>query len=132
MEIQHLKLSDMYEALAKSCNDFEGQKEGSCFSDNSNLGCPFGTSEEEESVRCKDIRPEHWREVFEGKEDQKPEPLPEFQFGDKVTVQLGSPTEGIFNMYVDDHGIIRASVLFEGSECCEEVSVADLKAGWDG
>ena len=42
MEIQHLKLSDMCEALAKVCNDFEGQKEGSCFADNSNLGCPFG------------------------------------------------------------------------------------------
>ena len=130
MEITHLKLDDMYIALANGCFAFDGQQEGQCIADALDLGCPFGASEEEESVRCKDIKPEHWREVFEGKEDQKPEPLPEFQFGDRVTVQLGSPTEGIFNMYVDDHGIIRASVLFEGSECCEEVAVADLKAGW--
>ena len=131
MEIQHLKLSDMYEALAKSCNDFEGQKEGSCFADNSNLGCPFG-AEDGETVKCGGILPRHWRLVFECGQEQEPEPLPPFQFGDKVTVMFSSPTEAIFNMFVDYHGIIRASVLFEGSECCEEVAVADLKAGWDG
>ena len=132
MEIQRLDKNILFGAFAKACSDFgdEGGNVGSgeCFADDIGIGCPFDN--EDEDLLCSIIRPNHWREVFEKKEDQKPEPLPEFQFGDKVTVRLGSPTEGIFNMYVDDHGIIRASVLFEGSECCEEVAVNDLKAGW--
>ena len=131
MEITHLKLSDMYEALARDCNIFEGQKEGSCFAESSNLGCPFG-AEDGETVKCGGILPRHWRLVFECGQEQEPEPLPPFQFGDKVTAMLPSPCEAIFNAYVEYHGFIRASVLFEGSECCEEVAVCDLKAGWDG
>ena len=125
MEITHLKLSDMYEALAKSCNDFEGQEEGSCFADNSNLGCPFGASRDEKTVNCEDIKPAHWREVFEGKD----EPEQQFSFGDKVTWTGGPLREGIFSAYCDQRW---AYVLFEGENCCEVVAVSSLRAGWNG
>lgn len=126
MEIQHLKLSDMYEALAKSCNDFEGQKEGSCFADNSNLGCPFG-AEDGETVKCGGILPRHWRLVFECGQEQELETR--FQFGDKVTWTGGHPREGIFSAYCDQRW---AYVLFEGENCCEVVAVSSLRAGWNG
>ena len=126
MEITHLSLSDMYEALARDCNRFEGQKEGSCFAENSNLGCPFG-AEDGETVKCGGILPRHWRLVFECGQEQEPEPQPEFQFGDKVTVALNSPCEAVFSTYLGDG---MAYVLFEGETCCEEVAVSDLKAGW--
>ena len=127
MRVTHLDRDGLYEAMAKECRADHGDSE--CWHQEIGIGCPFDWDEGEYTL-CAGIQSEHWREVFEGEDEQEPEPLPEFQFGDKVTVQLGSPTEGIFNMYVDDHGIIRASVLFEGSECCEEVAVNDLKAGW--
>ena len=126
MEIQHLKLSDMYEALAKSCNDFEGQKEGSCFADNSNLGCPFG-AEDGETVKCGGILPRYWRIVFECGQEQESEPR--FQFGDKVTWTGGHPREGIFSAYCDQRW---AYVLFEGENCCEVVAFSGLRAGWNG
>ena len=124
MEITHLSLSDMYEALAVDCNSFEEQKDGYCFADARNLGCPFGASRNEKTVNCKDIKPAHWREVFEGKD----EPEPQFQFGDKVTWTGGHPREGIFSAYCDQRW---AYVLFEGENCCEVVAVCNLKAGWD-
>ena len=126
MEITHLKLSDMYEALAKSCNDFDGQKEGSCFADTSNLGCPFG-AEDGETVKCGDILPRHWRTVFECGQEQESEPR--FQFGDKVTWTGGHPREGIFSAHCDQRW---AYVLFEGENCCEVVAVSSLRAGWNG
>ena len=127
MEITHLKLSDMYEALARDCNNFEGQKEGSCFAESSrSLGCPFG-AEDGEIVKCGGILPRHWRLVFECGQEQEPEPR--FQFGDKVTWTGGHPREGIFSAYCDQRW---AHVLFEGENCCEVVAVCNLKAGWDG
>ena len=129
MRVTHLDRDGLYEAMAKECRvDHEGSE---CWHQEIGIGCPFDWDEDEYTL-CAGIQSEHWREVFEGKEDQKPEPLPEFQFGDKVTAMLPSPCEAIFNAYVKYHGFIRAAVLFEGSECCEEVAVADLKAGWDG
>ena len=127
MEITHLSLSDMYEALARSCNDFEGQKEGSCFADNSNLGCPFG-AEDGETVECGGILPRHWRLVFECGQEQEPETR--FQFGDKVTVQTANnPCEGIFSTCTSND---MAYVLFEGELCCEKVWAKTIKAGWNG
>ena len=128
MEITHMKLDDMYTSLANSCLAFEGQQEGACFADASNFGCPFGASEEDETVRCGDIRPEHWREVFEGKDDE-PKPEMQFSFGDKVTVKIDPPCEAIFSVYT---GGGKAFVLFEGACSCEEVQISDLKAGWNG
>ena len=128
MEITHMKLDDMFSCLANSCQAFEGQQEGACFADASNFGCPFGASEEGETIRCGDIRPEHWREVFEGK-NEEPKPEVQFSFGDKVTVMIDPPCEAIFNAYLSE-GV--ASVLFEADTNCEEVSVSDLKAGWNG
>lgn len=127
MEITHLELSDMYEALAKVCNDFEGQKEGSCFADNSNLGCPFGASRYEETVNCKDIKPAHWREVFEGKDEQEPQ----FQFGDKVTHCVDFPVNAVFSAYKDSLYSGEAYVLFEGEPECQVVPLRNLKAGWE-
>ena len=129
MRVTHLDRDGLYEAMAKECR--ADHEDSECWHREIGTGCPFDWDEGEYTL-CAGIQSEHWREVFEGEDEQEPEPLPEFQFGDKVTVQLGSPTEGIFNAYVEYHGFIRASVLFEGSECCEEVAVADLKAGWDG
>lgn len=130
MEITHMKLDDMFSCLANSCQAFEDQQEGACFADVSNFGCPFGASEEDETVRCGDIRPEHWRKVFEGKDaEPEPEPKMQFQFGDKVTVMLNSPCEAVFSAYSGD---IMAWVLFEGEFSCEEVQISDLKAGWNG
>ena len=127
MEITHLKLNDMYEALAKSCNEFEGQKEGSCFADNSNLGCPFGASRDEKTVNCKDIKPAHWREVFEGKDEQEPQ----FQFGDKVTHYVDFPVNAVFSAYKDSLYSGEAYVLFEGEPECQAVPLRNLKAGWE-
>jgi hypothetical protein len=131
MEITHMNLDDMYTSLANSCLAFEGQQEGACFADASNFGCPFGASEEDETVRCGDIRPEHWREVFEGK-DEEPEPEMQFRFGDKVTAMIDPPCEAVFSTYTSHGGAIMAWVLFEGEHSCEEVLVSDLKAGWNG
>ena len=128
MEITHMKLDDMYVSLANSCFAFEGQQEGACFADASNFGCPFGASEEDETVRCGDIRPEHWREVFEGK-DEEPEPEMPFRFGDKVTVMMDPPCEAVFSTYTGN-GL--CYVLFEDEFSCREVLVSDLKAGWNG
>ena len=129
MKITHLKLDDMYTALSNTCFCFDGGRQGDrCTAVTLNLGCPFGTSVEGETVQCKNIRPEHWRLVFEGKDEQEPEPEMPFQFGDKVTVTLNSPCEAVFSAYLGDG---MAYVLFEGETCCEEVAVCDLKAGWD-
>ena len=125
MEITHLSLSDMYEALAVDCNSFEEQKDGYCFADARNLGCPFGVSRFEKTVHCKDIKPAHWREVFEGKDEQEQQ----FSFGDKVTWAGRPPREAVFSAYCDQ---IWAYVLFEGDNQCSDVKVEDLKAGWDG
>ena len=125
MEITHLKLSDMYEALAVDCNSFEEQKDGYCFADARNLGCPFGASRHEKTVNCRDIKPAHWHEVFEGKDEQDQQ----FSFGDKVTWAGRHPREGVFSAYCDQ---IWAYVLFEGDNQCSDVKVEDLKAGWDG
>ena len=123
MEIQHLKLSDMYEALAKSCNDFEGQKEGSCFADNSNLGCPFG-AEDGETVKCGGILPRHWRLVFECGQEQESEPR--FQFGDKV---LADRRKAVFVHY--QYGTTKkAEVLYEEDEVTSTVTSDSIEAGW--
>lgn len=125
MEITHLKLSDMYEALAVECNSFEEQKDGYCFADARNLGCPFGASRDEKTVNCKDIKPVHWREVFEGRDEQEPQ----FQFGDKVTLTNSTGSyNGVFNAYTE-YG--RAYVLLEGEDRCSTEFVRNLKAGWD-
>ena len=122
MKTKHLDNSDMYNMLYMMCAD-AATGDHQCFPQRYGKGCPF------EGIDCDDVEPAHWREVFEGKDEQEPKPEPEmpFQFGDKVTVQLNSPCEGIFNAYTDQ-GV--ASVLFEGESCCEEVAVIDLKAGW--
>lgn len=127
MEIQHLKLSDMYEALAKSCNDFEGQQEGSCFAEDSKLGCPFRIDENGDFLGCGGIDPEHWREVFEGKDEQEPVSLPPFKFGDKVR-HNGMPA--IFARY-SDKSHKTAYILFESGSILPERRVAELKAGWE-
>ena len=124
MEIQHLKLSDMYEALAKSCNDFEGQKEGSCFADTSNLGCPFG-AEDGETVNCGDILPRYWRTVFECGQEQESEPR--FRFGDKIRV---GGMQAVFARY-SDTSHKTAYILFEGGSILPERRVATFKAGWE-
>ena len=129
MEIQHLKLSDMYEALARDCNIFEGQKEGSCFAENSNLGCPFG-AEDGETVKCGGILPRHWRLVFECGQEPEAEPEMPFRFGDKVTLTNSTGSyNGVFNAYTE-HG--RAYVLLEGEDRCSTEIVSNLKAGWNG
>lgn len=122
MEIQHLKLSDMYEALAVDCNSFEEQKDGYCFADARNLGCPFGASRYEETVNCKDIKPAHWREVFEGKD----EPETQFQFGDKV---MADRRKAVFAHY--QYGTTKkAEVLYEEDEVTSTVTSDSIEAGW--
>ena len=123
MDIMHLELSDMYRALARHCNDFEDQQEGSCFAEDSKLGCPFRIDENGDFLGCGGIDPEHWREVFEGK--NKPEP--EFHFGDKVR-HNGKPA--IFARY-SDKSHKTAYVLFAGGSFLPERCVAELKAGWE-
>ena len=127
MEITHLDRSFLYDALAWECIK-RGQLEkngGSyeCFPEASNLGCPFET-ENGESVDCGQIRTEHWRDVFEGKD----EPEPGFRFGDKVTVD---GTKAIFIRYTsEEHD--RAYIVFGASVLLPERLVTDLKAGWHG
>ena len=128
MEIQHLNKNILFGAFAKACSDFgdEGGKVGSgeCFADDIGIGCPFDNEDEE--LGCNKIRPSHWREVFEGKDEQEQQ----FSFGDKVTWWTGRhPREGIFSAYCDQTW---AYVLFEGDNQCSDVKVEDLKAGWDG
>ena len=145
MEITHLDRSFLYDALAWECIK-RGQLEkngGSyeCFPEASNLGCPFET-ENGESVDCGQIRTEHWRLVFEGEDEQEPEPepewrevfegkdeqKPEFSFGDRVTVD---GTKAIFIRYTsEEHD--RAYIVFGASVLLPERLVVDLKAGWDG
>ena len=131
MEIQHLDKNILFGAFAKACSDFgdEGGNVGSgeCFADDIGIGCPFDN--EDEDLLCSIIRPNHWREVFEGKDEHEPVSLPPFKFGDKVTWTGGHPREGIFSAYCDQRW---AYVLFEGENCCEVVAVSSLRAGWNG
>lgn len=141
MEITHMKLDDLYKALSVACRSFDGRY--GCFSEASNMACPFAPEEGEGvEVRCGQIRPEHWRLVFEGEDEQEPESepewrevfegmdeqKPEFRFGDKVTVD---GTKAIFIRYTsEEHD--RAYIVFGASVLLPERLVTDLKAGWHG
>ena len=127
MDIMHLELSDMYRALARHCNDFEDQQEGSCFAEDSNLGCPFRIDENGDFLGCGGIDPEHWREVFEGKN----KPDAQFRFGDKVTHYVDIPVRAVFSAYKDSIYTGEAYVLFDGEPECQVVPLRNLKAGWE-
>lgn len=123
MEIVHLDKTCLYEALAKECNC--DHDDADCWHDTIGIGCPFGASEDEDTVDCNMITADHWREVFEGKDEQEPQ----FQFGDKVTLTNSTGSyNGVFNAYTE-YG--RAYVLLEGEDRCSTEIVRNLKAGWD-
>ena len=129
MEIQHLNKNILFGAFAKACSDF-GDKggnvgSGECFADDFGIGCPFDN--EDEDLLCSIIRPNHWREVFEGKDESEPR----FQFGDKVTHYVDFPVNAVFSAYKDSLYTGEAYVLFEGEPECQAVPLRNLKAGWE-
>ena len=126
MEIVHLDKDYIYEALAKECGlDHDG---ADCWHEMIGTGCPFGASEDEDTVDCKAITAAHWREVFEGKDE---EPEPEFQFGDKVTHFVDFPVRGVFSAYKGSRHSGEAYVLFDDGPEYQVVFVRNLKAGWE-
>jgi len=122
MEITHLDKNVLFGAFAKACSDFDGGiiGGGNCFADELGLGCPFEGEHEEQP--CSDIKPEHWRDVFEC-EDKL---VSEFQFGDKVRVD---GMQAVFVRY-SDKSHKTAYIVYEGSSILPERQVATLKAGW--
>ena len=127
MEITHMKLDDLYKALSVACRSFDGRY--GCFGEASGMACPFAPEEGEGvEVRCWQIRPEHWRLVFEGEDEQEPEPEPGFRFGDRVTVD---GMKAIFVRYTSEDRK-SACIVFDKSVLLPTRLAADLKAGWHG
>ena len=126
MEITHMNKNILFGAFAKACSDFEGGivGGGNCFADDLGVGCPFDNDGDE--ISCSNIRPKHWREVFEG-EDRLEKPVPEFQFGDKIRVD---GMRAVFARY-SDTSHKTAYILFERGSLLPERRVATLKAGWE-
>ncbi len=126
MEITHIDKNILFGAFAKACSDFEGGivGGGNCFADDLGVGCPFDNDVDE--ISCSNIRPKHWREVFEG-EDRLEKPVPEFQFGDKIRVD---GMRAVFARY-SDTSHKTAYILFESGSLLPERRVATLKAGWE-
>ena len=122
MEITHLDKNVLFGAFAKACSDFDGGfiGGGNCFADELGIGCPFEGEHEEQP--CSDIKPEHWRDVFECED----KPGSEFQFGDKV---MADQRQAVFVHY--QHGTTKkAEVLYKGDEVTSTVTTDSIKAGW--
>ena len=127
MEIIHLDKMSLYKALAKECN--WDHDDADCWHETIGIGCPFSASEDENTVNCNEITADHWREVFEGKDEPEPmpDPEPEFRFGDRVTAE---GRKGIFVRYIDEE-LFAAFVVFENTVYLPECETSILKAGWE-
>ena len=75
------------------------------------------------------MKPEHWREVFEGNDEDEPAPDFRFVFGDRVTVS----TDGgkLRAVYAGNGAVGFVNVLPEGRLICSAVEACKIQEGWD-